>query len=120
VSRRHPLDKLGAGSAGGREQGQDALATLKITTKNPRMKQVYLAEIELLALDVDGVLTDGTLIIHASGVRPSHTTCGQATCGQATAIRKSAKRTTKANLLPFVRSWVTELRLDFTKRGSKL
>jgi 3-deoxy-D-manno-octulosonate 8-phosphate phosphatase (KDO 8-P phosphatase) len=28
---------------------------------------VDLAEIELLALDVDGVLTDGTLIVHADG-----------------------------------------------------
>lgn len=29
--------------------------------------QVDLAEIELLALDVDGVLTDGTLVVHADG-----------------------------------------------------
>jgi 3-deoxy-D-manno-octulosonate 8-phosphate phosphatase (KDO 8-P phosphatase) len=31
------------------------------------MKDVNFAEIELLALDVDGVLTDGTLIINADG-----------------------------------------------------
>ena len=31
------------------------------------MKQVDLANIELLALDVDGVLTDGSLVIHADG-----------------------------------------------------
>lgn len=31
------------------------------------MKQVDLANIEMLALDVDGVLTDGTLVIHADG-----------------------------------------------------
>ncbi len=29
--------------------------------------QVDLGEIELLAMDVDGVLTDGTLIVHADG-----------------------------------------------------
>jgi 3-deoxy-D-manno-octulosonate 8-phosphate phosphatase (KDO 8-P phosphatase) len=31
------------------------------------MKQVDLANIEMLALDVDGVLTDGSLVIHADG-----------------------------------------------------
>jgi 3-deoxy-D-manno-octulosonate 8-phosphate phosphatase (KDO 8-P phosphatase) len=31
------------------------------------MKDVDLAEIQLLALDVDGVLTDGTLVINADG-----------------------------------------------------
>ena len=73
------------------------------------MKQVYLAEIELLAMDVDGVLTDGTLIIYASGVRPSHRA----------GIRKSEKRSTKAVLLPLVRSWFSELKADFIKCGSK-
>jgi len=31
------------------------------------MMMVDLADIEMLALDVDGVLTDGTLVIHADG-----------------------------------------------------
>jgi len=34
--------------------------------------QVDLTEIELLALDVDGVMTDGTLIIHADGSESKH------------------------------------------------
>ena len=34
--------------------------------------QVDLKEIELLALDVDGVMTDGTLIIHADGSESKH------------------------------------------------
>lgn len=34
--------------------------------------QVDLTEIELLALDIDGVMTDGTLIIHADGSESKH------------------------------------------------
>jgi len=34
--------------------------------------QVDLTEIELLALDVDGVMTDGTLIVHADGSESKH------------------------------------------------
>ena len=40
---------------------------LSIENRNSKMKDVDFAEIKLLALDVDGVLTDGTLIINADG-----------------------------------------------------
>jgi len=36
------------------------------------MKKVDLANIEMLAMDVDGVLTDGTLIIHSDGSESKH------------------------------------------------
>ena len=36
------------------------------------MKKVDLENIEMLAMDVDGVLTDGTLIIHADGSESKH------------------------------------------------
>ena len=36
------------------------------------MKQVDLMKIELLAMDVDGVLTDGTLVIHDDGSESKH------------------------------------------------
>ena len=38
-----------------------------IEDRNSKMKDMEYAEIKLLALDVDGVLTDGTLIINADG-----------------------------------------------------
>ena len=38
-----------------------------IENKNPKMKDVDFTEIKLLALDVDGVLTDGTIVINADG-----------------------------------------------------
>ena len=37
-----------------------------------KMKKVDLANIEMLAMDVDGVLTDGTLIIHSDGSESKH------------------------------------------------
>ena len=40
---------------------------LPIENQNLKMKDVDFAEIKLLALDVDGVLTDGTLIINVDG-----------------------------------------------------
>jgi len=40
---------------------------LSIENRNSKMKDVDFAEIKMLALDVDGVLTDGTLIINADG-----------------------------------------------------
>lgn len=40
---------------------------LPIESRNSKMKNMDLAEIKMLALDVDGVLTDGTLIINADG-----------------------------------------------------
>jgi 3-deoxy-D-manno-octulosonate 8-phosphate phosphatase (KDO 8-P phosphatase) len=40
---------------------------LPIENRNYNMKDVDFSEIKLLALDVDGVLTDGTLIINANG-----------------------------------------------------
>ena len=36
------------------------------------MKKVNLANIEMLVMDVDGVLTDGTLIIHTDGSESKH------------------------------------------------
>ena len=36
------------------------------------MKKVNLANIEMLVMDVDGVLTDGTLVIHADGSESKH------------------------------------------------
>jgi 3-deoxy-D-manno-octulosonate 8-phosphate phosphatase (KDO 8-P phosphatase) len=39
----------------------------KIENRISKMKKTNLVEIQLLALDVDGVLTDGTLIINADG-----------------------------------------------------
>jgi 3-deoxy-D-manno-octulosonate 8-phosphate phosphatase (KDO 8-P phosphatase) len=40
---------------------------LTIENRNSKMKDVDFAKIKMLALDVDGVLTDGTLIINADG-----------------------------------------------------
>jgi 3-deoxy-D-manno-octulosonate 8-phosphate phosphatase (KDO 8-P phosphatase) len=40
---------------------------LAIENRNSKMKDVNFTEITLLAMDVDGVLTDGTLIINADG-----------------------------------------------------
>jgi len=40
---------------------------MPIEKRNSKMKEVDFAEIKLLALDVDGVLTDGTLIVNADG-----------------------------------------------------
>lgn len=36
------------------------------------MENVNLANIEMLVMDVDGVLTDGTLVIHADGSESKH------------------------------------------------
>ena len=36
------------------------------------MEKVNLANIEMLVMDVDGVLTDGTLVIHADGRESKH------------------------------------------------
>ncbi len=36
------------------------------------MEKVNLANIEMLVMDVDGVLTDGTLVIHADGGESKH------------------------------------------------
>ena len=36
------------------------------------MKKVNLANIEMLVMDVDGVLTDGTLVIHSDGSESKH------------------------------------------------
>lgn len=40
---------------------------MSIEERNSKMKDIDLAKITLLALDVDGVLTDGTLVINADG-----------------------------------------------------
>ena len=40
---------------------------MSIDNRNSKMKDVDFAKIKMLALDVDGVLTDGTLIINADG-----------------------------------------------------
>ena len=40
---------------------------MTIENRNSKMKDVDFAKIKILALDVDGVLTDGTLIINADG-----------------------------------------------------
>jgi 3-deoxy-D-manno-octulosonate 8-phosphate phosphatase (KDO 8-P phosphatase) len=40
---------------------------LAIENRNSKMKDVDLQKISLLALDVDGVLTDGTLVINSDG-----------------------------------------------------
>ena len=40
---------------------------MSIDNRNSKMNDVDFANIKLLALDVDGVLTDGTLIINADG-----------------------------------------------------
>jgi len=51
------------------------------------MKNTNLADIEILALDVDGVLTDGTLIVHGDG---SESKCFDALDGHGITLWKRA------------------------------